>query len=276
MRSKDKREQMVKKLAVIGKDVSKSTSPQMHGFIAKKLNLEVSYEKISIPEAEFETRIESLLNGYDGLNVTIPYKLSVIPHLKKTEGDAKVFGAVNTVNCKSLYGYNTDGLGFALMLKNNGVEVNGKTALLLGAGGAGRSVAKKLLDGGAKVFVYDRTAESALNLEKEFNGVTALSQIENTAYDIIINATGVGMHKTEGLSPVGEELLKLCGVAVDLIYCPAKSKFLQIAEGLGKKIINGKAMLFYQAYYADCIFFGLTPDEAQAKQLFNEFSKEEI
>lgn len=265
-----------KKLAVVGKDVSKSTSPQIHCFIAKKLNLAISYEKISVPEQEFENRIQSLLNDYDGLNVTIPYKISVIPRLNKIEDDAKVFGAVNTVNCKTLTGYNTDGLGFSLMLKNNGIAVAGKSALLLGAGGAGRSVAKKLTDNGATVFVYDRNGENALNLQKEFNGVKALNNIENIPYYLIVNATGVGMHKTEGLSPVGEELLKLCTVAVDLIYCPEESKFLQIAKTYGKQTVNGKAMLFYQAYYADCIFFGLTPDEAQAKKLYNEFSKEEI
>ena len=83
------------------------------------------------------------------------------------------------------------------------------------------------------------------------------------------------MHKTEGLSPVGEGLLKQCEVAVDLIYVPAKSAFLEIAEKAGKKIINGMAMLFYQAYYSECIYFGLTPDDKQAKNLFNEFMERE-
>ncbi|MDE6690582.1 MAG: shikimate dehydrogenase, partial [Clostridia bacterium] len=68
------------KLAVIGKDVSKSTSPQIHSFIAKNLGLEISYEKISIPESDFESKITELLRTYDGMNVTIPYKLSIIPH----------------------------------------------------------------------------------------------------------------------------------------------------------------------------------------------------
>ena len=126
------------KLAVIGKDVSKSTSPQIHAFIASRLNLSVEYNKISIREDKFEDEIDALLAAYDGVNVTIPYKLPVIAHLKNIEGDAKIFGAVNTVNCKTLTGDNTDGLGFTLMLKNNGVDVCGKEALVLGAGGAGR------------------------------------------------------------------------------------------------------------------------------------------
>lgn len=262
-----------KKLAVIGKDVSKSTSPQIHKFIASRLNLAVEYDKISIPEDEFEGKIDALLASHDGLNVTIPYKLSVIPHLKNIAGDAKVFGAVNTVNCKTLTGDNTDGLGFMLMLKMGGVEVCGKQVLLLGAGGAGRSVAKKLLDAGASVSVYDKNIENAMSLQNEFDGVCALKDIEDKPYYLIVNATGVGMHKTEGVSPVSENLLSLCEVAVDLIYVPEKSEFLRLAERHGKKIINGKAMLFYQAYYADCIFFGLTPDEKQAKKLFTEFNE---
>ena len=264
------------KLAVIGKDVSKSTSPEIHSFIAERLGYAVDYQKLSVSEDDFENRIEDFFEEFDGFNVTIPYKLSVIPHLNKVEGDARVFGAVNTVLTKDRSGNNTDGLGFMLMLKTNGVDVKGKKALLLGAGGAGRSVAKKLADGGARVFVYDRSKESAKAVAAEFEGVTALDEIANENYYLIINATGVGMHKTEGISPVGEELLSKTEIAVDLIYTPKKSKFLQIAESLGKQIINGSAMLFYQAYYSECIYFGFTPDEIQAKTLFNEFSKEEL
>ncbi|MCD8371729.1 MAG: shikimate dehydrogenase [Clostridia bacterium] len=263
----------MKKFAVIGKDVSQSTSPEIHTFIAGRMNNKISYERVSVPEEMFEDKIDELLAEYDGMNVTIPYKLSIIPHLKGVYDDAAVFGAVNTVECSSRKGYNTDGLGFMLMLKNNGVQVNGKSALLLGAGGAGRSVAKKLLDGGAKVCVYDKLEGNAAALEREFKGVTALKELETKQYDIIINATGVGMHRSVGVSPVGEDIISLCSVAVDLIYVPEKSRFLEIAEGLGKQIINGRAMLFYQAYYSECYYFGVQPDEKQAKELFEEYLK---
>lgn len=262
------------KLAVIGKDVSASKSPEMHGFIADQLGYKITYDKVSIPEDKFEDEIEGILQSYDGVNVTIPYKLSVISHLKKTDGDAVHFGSVNTVSCASRVGYNTDGLGFALMLRNNGVELAGKRALLLGAGGAGRSVAKKLKDMGADVYVYDKFAQNAKKVAEEFF-VTAIEEVTNGNYEVIVNATGVGMHKTVGVSPVGAEILKDCNVAVDLIYAPQKSEFLRIAEGLGKKIINGEAMLFYQAYYSDCYYFGIESDAKQAKKLFELYSKKE-
>ncbi|MDE6597453.1 MAG: shikimate dehydrogenase [Clostridia bacterium] len=263
-------------LAVIGKDVSKSTSPQIHTFIAEHMGNRVNYKRISVPEDEFENCVASFFKDLDGFNVTIPYKLSIMPHLKSIQCDAEVFGAVNTVRTRDRAGDNTDGLGFALMLKNNGVEVNGKEVLLLGAGGAGRSVAKKLADAGATVYVYDRRTENAQAIAKEFKGVFALDEIKVKPYFAIINATGVGMHKTEGISPVGEDILKLCSVAVDLIYTPRKSRFLEIAEQCGKKIINGEAMLFYQAYFSECIYFDLQPNENQAKLLFEKYTEESL
>ena len=264
----------MKRLAVIGKDVSQSSSPQMHNFIAGNIGVEITYDKLSISEEEFESRAEELFAIYDGFNVTIPYKLTVIPHLKEVVGDARIFGSVNTVLTATRQGFNTDGLGFELMLKNSGIEVNGANVLLLGGGGAGRSVAKKLIDGGATVEVYDKNVGNAKNIEKEFVGVTAIDAVTAIKRDIIINATGVGMHKSVGISPVGEDILRLCNSAVDLIYVPEKSEFLRLAELNGKRIVNGMAMLFYQAYYADCIYFNLTPSASQARELFKKYSEE--
>lgn len=261
-------------LAVIGRDVSQSCSPPIHRFIARETGKKASYERISVAEDRFDEEIGGLLDKYDGFNVTIPYKLSIIPRLKEIAGDAEIFGAVNTVDCKSLTGYNTDGLGFVRMLAANGIDVTGKDVLVLGAGGAGRSAAKKLSDCGAHVEVYNRTYEKALALQNEFCGVSAVERVTAKRRYLLVNATGVGMHESVGLSPVGEDIIKGCDVAVDLIYKPEKSGFLNIAESLGKKAVNGLAMLFYQAYYADCIFFGMQADEELATALYNKFSKE--
>lgn len=263
-------------LAVIGKDVSKSDSPAIHKFIAENTGNRINYKSVSVPENQFELKIDGLLKEYDGFNITIPYKISVIPHLKTISGDALVFGAVNTVDTHTKSGYNTDGLGFSLMLKTNGVEVQGKTALVLGAGGAGRSVAKKLADAGAVVSIYDKNYETCLAVADEFEGVIPIEKISVRPHYLVVNATGIGMHSTEGVSPADEELLKLCSVALDLIYVPAKSRFLEIAESLGKKIINGAAMLFYQAYYSECIYFGTEPDETQAKELFKKYTEKNL
>lgn len=262
------------KLALIGKDVSKSLSPQVHTFISNRMGNKVSYINISIPESEFENKIVELIEQLDGFNVTIPYKLSIIPHLKQVVGDGKMFSSVNTVTTKNLCGNNTDGMGFAMMLENNDISVNGKDILVLGAGGSGRSVSKKLLDAGGKVSIFDIHYNKACALANEFCGLHAIDRLEEKPYYLIVNATGVGMHELEGLSPASQNLISLCEVAVDLIYTPKKSKFLEIAEGLGKKILNGEGMLFYQAYFSECIYFGINPDNLQAKQLFEEYLKE--
>ena len=275
MRTSNKGRKMVK-LAVIGRDVSKSASPPIHLFLAREMGKEIEYDKISVPEGRFDERIEGLLSEYDGLNVTIPYKLDVMKKLKKIEDDAFAFGAVNTVDCATRTGYNTDGVGFMLMLKAHGVEVRGKSVLVLGAGGAGRSCVKKLLDSGAQVEVYNRTYEKALALQNEFHGAKAVKNVQAKPYYAIVNATGVGMHESVGVSPVPKAIIEGCEAAIDLIYEPQKSEFLRIAERAGKKIVNGLSMLFYQAYYADCIFFKLKPNEEEATALYNKFLKEKI
>ena len=269
------------KLCVIGKDVSQSESPAMHTFLLHKMGADCSYEAVSIPPAEFSARAEALFETYDAFNVTIPFKGDIMPYLKSIEGDAKSFGAVNTVLSKERRGFNTDGLGFMLMLENAGVNVSGKSVLVLGTGGAGRSCLKKLMEHGALVSAYERDGARLKAVYEEFGWFTPLSEVEAKPYDIIFNCTGIGMHNTVGMTPsvrtaagevpVGRELLSLCDTAVDLIYVPAQSEFLRIAAELGKKTVNGASMLFYQAYYADCIYLGRTPDAAEAKGYYIQY-----
>ena len=259
------------KMAVIGKDVSKSDSAKMHTFDFRGLGSACEYELISVAKEDFDATVRRLLDSYDAFNVTIPYKLDVIPYLDRLEGDARTFGAVNLV--KDKVGYNTDGVGFLLLLENNGIRPQGMKILVLGAGGAGRSVVKKLADAGADVFVYDLRGESVERLYREFGCFTPLAAVEPADYDLIVNVTGVGMHKTEGLSPVGADVLAQCARAVDLIYYPRQSEFLRIAASLGKPTCNGEGMLYYQAYYADCILLGKTPHAAEAKALFERYRR---
>lgn len=259
------------KLAVIGKDVSKSDSAKMHTFDFRGLGSECSYDLLSVAKEDFDAAAKKLIAEYDAFNVTIPYKLDIIPYLSRIEGDAQTFGAVNLV--KDRVGYNTDGVGFMLMLENNGIDPKGKRILVLGAGGAGRSVVKKLADAGADVFVYDLKAENVESAFRDFGNFTPLSRLAPADYDVIVNVTGVGMHKTEGVSPVGEDILSRTKIAVDLIYFPRKSEFLRIAESLGKPVVNGEGMLFYQAYYGDCIVLGREPSAAEAKKLFEEYKR---
>lgn len=270
------------KLAVIGKDVSKSLSPAMHAFLLGKMGAAHTYEAVSIPPAQFTDCAPALFSRFDAFNVTIPFKADIMPFLGSIEGDARTFGAVNTVVSRTRTGYNTDGLGFLLMLENAGLDIKGRTVLVLGAGGAGRSCIYKLAQAGAAVFAYERSAGRLDAVHAELGGFVPLRTVEPASYDLIVNCTGIGMHDTVGKTPsvrtargevpVGEELLSRCGAAVDLIYEPAQSEFLRIAASLGKKTVNGNAMLFYQAYYSDCIYLERAPSAAEAKTFYEQYT----
>ena len=260
------------RLALVGKDVSKSVSHHIHAFILKEFGYACEYEKISVEKADFDSVMFRLLGDFDGFNVTIPYKRDVIGYLDEVLGDAFDCGAVNTVFTATRQGFNTDGVGFLLMLRVAGIDVKGKKVLVLGGGGSGRSSALALKNAGATVYVYQRRREKLEELCNEL-GVTPADSPETGGYDILINSTGVGMHDTVGQSPVTAKAFMGAKWAVDLIYNPAQSEFLRIADSLSISTLNGAAMLFYQAYYADCIYMEKTPDENEAKELYRKWTE---
>lgn len=262
------------KLGLIGKDVSKSQSGKIHQFILEKLGFLCEYSLFSLKKEALESEIARLLKEFDGFNVTIPFKADVVEYLDGIFGDAIMFNSVNTIVCRTRKGYNTDGVGFMQMLQTAGVDVKDKKVLVLGAGGAGRSTALSLKQAGARISLYRRNREELIKT-CEALGVTAAVEPEKGGYDIVINATGVGMHDTVGQSPVGEGVFLGAYLAVDLIYRPSESEFLRLAKGAGLRVLNGQAMLFYQAYYSDCYYLGKEPDSLEAERFYMEYCKNE-
>lgn len=258
------------RLGLVGKDVSKSNSERIHKFILAKMGVDCEYERFSVAPAEFDNVICRLLGDFDGFNITIPYKRDVFEYLDGIEGDAVACGAVNTVRTDSRRGYNTDGVGFLWMIESAGFSVKGKKVLILGAGGSGRSTAVALKNAGAIVYMYRRNRAELEEVCAQL-GVRMATNSEEGGFDILVNCTGVGMHDTEGKSPVLSKAFVGAKGAVDLIYTPSKSKFLQLAETQGLKICNGAAMLFYQAYYADCLYLDKTPVREEAETLYKEY-----
>ena len=254
-------------LVLIGKDVSKSGSEKIHTFILNRLGYACKYTRVSVGKEDFLKQAKILLEETDGFNVTIPYKVDVMQLLNGVVGDAETFGAVNTVVTESKTGYNTDGVGLMQMLKSAGFFVKGKRVLILGVGGAGRSTAVALKNAGATVYLYQRRKDLLKAVCKEL-GVLACEDVEKFDGEIIVNATGVGMHDTEGVSPVEKNVFQGKEGAVDLIYEPKESEFLRLAKEQGIKTLNGEAMLFYQAYYADCLYLKRQADEKEAENLY--------
>lgn len=260
------------RLGLIGKDVSKSLSEKMHTFILNAWGINCEYARFSVAKTDFDTVMRRLLGDFDGFNVTIPYKKDVFEYLYEIDADASACGSVNTVLTDTKQGYNTDGAGFLLMLQTAGVEVQGKKVLILGAGGSGRSSAVALKNAGANVYMYRRNRSELLETCERL-GVTPATETELGGYDIFVNCTGVGMHDTEGKSPVEKAVFQGGTWAVDLIYVPEESAFLKQAKEQGLRTLNGASMLFYQAYFADCLYTQRTPSIEEAKRLYEAYLK---
>ena len=258
------------RLGLIGKDVSKSPSARLHTFILNEFGIECEFENVSVGKDAFDMAMRRLLGDFDAFCVTIPYKRDVMEYLDELKGDAFLFGAVNTVDVKMRTGYNTDGEGFLLMAKSAGISFAGKRVLVLGAGGSGRSTAVAVKGEGADVFIYQRDQEKLKETCAQLQ-LSPATDVEEGGYDILINCTGVGMHDTEGVSPVTEKAFRGVETAIDLIYTPAQSEFLRLAKATGAKTLNGASMLFYVVYYADCLIVNRQPILSEAHELYKKY-----
>lgn len=258
------------RLGLIGKDVSKSPSYKIHSFILNEFGVDCEFENLSVDKDGFDTAMRRLIGDFDGFSVTIPYKRDVMEYLNEVVGDALLFGAVNTVKTDTLTGYNTDGKGFLWMCETAGVFFKDKRVLVLGAGGSGRSTAVAVKNAGAQVCIYQRNREKLLETCEELC-LTPAENVEAGGYDIIVNCTGVGMHDTEGVSPVGVGAFAGARTAIDLIYVPKETEFLRLAKASGLKTLNGASMLFYQAYHADCLYLGRQPLLKEAETFYEKY-----
>ena len=160
------------------------------------------------------------------------------------------------------------------LMETNVMEMRGKASIILDFG--------KEVAGGARILTFKtnkntpvrlRFGESVSETCAEL-AIAMADDVESGGYDILINCTGVGMHESVGTSPVTAKAFAGAEAAIDLIYNPPKSAFLQLAEAQGLQIVNGEAMLFYQAYYADCLYLGVAPNGAQARALYQQYKRE--
>jgi shikimate dehydrogenase len=194
--------------------------------------------------------VEFLKTGdFTGLNVTIPYKKEVIPHLDELSPVAKQLGAVNVIVRRHgrLIGHNTDYFGFATMLRSSGLAVAGKKALVLGSGGASSVAVAVLQEQGANVVVISRSGE---------NNYGNLHLHKDAA--LIVNATPVGMYPNVSASPIDLGLFPQLEGVLDAIYNPSRTQLLLDAEARGLIAVNGTLMLVAQAIEASEWFTGST------------------
>lgn len=247
---------------LLGGKLGHSLSPAIHEAFFKRTGFIGSYQLLETEACDLPQRMEWIKNNLQGCNVTIPHKIAVMDYLDEIAPEAAAIGAVNTIAMKGgrTLGYNTDYFGFGRMLEYNGINVKGKTAVVLGSGGAARAVVKYLADQKAdKIYLATRSPQ---NLDPNFRKIAkqceavSYEALQNLSGSVIINCTPVGMFPKTDASPVSAAVNANFAAVVDLIYNPAQTLFLKQAQEAGKQAVNGLFMLVAQAVAAQEIWQG--------------------
>lgn len=264
---------------LLGEKLSHSLSPRINKIILEKNDSEGAYKLFEVPRDRLGDFVDSVkLLKIKGFNVTIPYKESIIKYLDYISDEASRIGAVNTVMLKNnkLYGYNTDYFGIEVMLKNKNIDVKDKIAVILGSGGACKAVITYLLDNEVeKIYIVSRTPENTtLNMLNKRVYIVNYDELKAIKGDLIINTTPVGMYPNIDNSAVNEEVLKNFNIAVDLVYNPTQTKFLQLATKEGKVAIGGLHMLVGQAVKSQAIFNDKGISEELIKYIYDDLVKD--
>jgi shikimate dehydrogenase len=224
-------------------------SPAMHNAAFRALDVDAIY-------LAFDVRPEGLAAALQGvralavrqLAVSLPHKVAVMEHLDEVDPTALRIGAVNTVTRRDgrLLGANTDWLGAVRALERE-TELDGRHAVVLGAGGSARAVVFGLRERGARVTVLNRTPERAEALAAALGAEAAgpLKELGSTRYDVLVNTTSVGLRSDT--SPVPADAIDPDAVVMDAVYDPVRTRLLLDAASRGARVISGKWMLVHQA-----------------------------
>ena len=262
----------MKKYLVIGNPIEHSLSPKLHNHWFEKNNINAIYNKKQINEIDIKDIISELRNEkINGINVTVPFKQSIIPFVDELSAEANNAQSVNTIykeNNKVL-GHNTDISGFELAIKKKSYDIKGKKIFILGAGGVVPSIILALKKMGAdKIILSNRTKKKAEQLKKNFSDLEIVDWGKFTEFNIIINATSLGLNKEDEIK------LDYAGLGpnklfYDVIYNPKETKFLSKAKQFGNQTENGKMMFIYQAHQAFTLWHKVMPkiDEETIKLL---------
>jgi shikimate dehydrogenase len=276
--------------AVIGDPIAQSLSPQLHNGLFKATAVDALYLPIAVKSEDLKKLVDGFrLMNFGGFNITKPHKMEIIEYLDGLDPLAEKIGAVNTVvyRDKQMIGYNTDGFGFIKSIEEKISEIPKErlTILILGCGGAVKSVAMALADWGIKkVIIANRTAAKAEALVKLINkswpgkaeAISMAPEALKKAVDaaaVVVNGTSVGMADSVKQSPLAKALLKKELLVYDMIYSPPVTQLLKDAKEIGAQTQNGLDMLLYQGLLAFELWTGIFPDPAAGKKLLEENSE---
>jgi len=265
----------MKKFLVIGNPIDHSLSPKLHNYWIKKNKLDAFYDRKLLNKDDINNIISQVkYEEITGVNVTVPFKKTVIPFLDELSIEAKESQSVNTIYKKNnrIVGHNTDIAGFELGLRHFKYNVSDKKVFILGAGGVVPSIILALRRMGAsKIILANRTKQKAEDIKKSFSDIEIFDWGKIPEFDMIINATSVGLKKDDEVKLNYTDLGKN-KFFYDVIYNPKETNFLKKAKKEGNQIENGKMMFIYQAHQAFTIWHKVMPeiDEETIKLLDND------
>ncbi|MGE0734500.1 MAG: shikimate dehydrogenase [Alphaproteobacteria bacterium] len=272
-------------VGLIGANIQSSISPLLHEDAFAALGVRGHYHLMDLdllPGRSLRELLDAArAAGFAGVNVTYPCKEAVIPLLDAVSDEARQIGAVNTVTIdreRRTHGYNTDRIGFRRSFEDGlgRAAIAGKTAILIGAGGAGRAVAFALFDlGAARVRIRDIDTARAHALAHDLNmhfgtgRAEAIDDVTRALPDAagIVNATPVGMQGIAGL-PAPTDGIGAQHWAADVIYTPLETAFIARAAAQGARTLTGGGMCVHQAVESFRLFSGAMPDVARMKRVF--------
>ena len=253
----------MKKFLVIGNPIDHSLSPKLHNYWIKKNKINAIYEKQKLENSDLEKLLFQVKEKkIYGINVTVPFKNSIIPFLDELTLGAKATKSVNTIYLENnrVIGHNTDIGGFETSIYKSNINLENKKILILGAGGVVPSIIYALTKMKvSEITLSNRTQEKAENLKKHFKDIKIIKWGDIVDFDMIINATTLGLKEKDKINLNFPSSCKN-KLFYDVIYNPKETIFLKTGKNLGNNIINGKLMFIYQALLAFDIWHKLKPD----------------
>ena len=253
----------MKKYVVIGNPIEHSLSPLLHNYWIKKNNIKATYDKILVDRKDLESIVLRIKkNEIHGVNVTVPYKNEIISFIDQLSPEAEATQSVNTIYLSGgkIIGHNTDIAGFELSLKKIKYDTNNKKILILGAGGVVPSIIFALNKMNvSSITVSNRTKAKAIDLKKNFQNLEVIDWGNIPDFDMIINATSVGLNKNDKLNLDFSNVINN-KLFYDIIYNPQETNFLKTGKMFGNISENGMMMFIYQAHQAFTIWHNIMPE----------------
>lgn len=262
---------------LLGHPLGHSMSPFIHQALFALSGRPQPYALHDVAPEDLKTQVPKLLAG-QGFNITIPYKVEIIPFLTQLSEKAGLYQSVNTVEIKDgrYIGHNTDVDGFLHGIRSLGVELSQGPVLMLGSGGVANMIATEVVLAGSPLTIAVRKEdvqqaaalkERLLKIKPEAEITTCLLDEPNGSYRLLVNATPVGMYPNTQSCPITPDIIRQAEAVFDLVYNPFETQLVQTAKSLGLPAGGGLSMLVWQAAVAHEIWFGDSFTDQQIQQV---------